>query len=574
MTNKLVKVELGCGKTKTPGFIGIDRFPFDGVDIVADLNEGIPLEDDSVDLIYASHSLEHLNDLVFIMKEIYRVCKHKAIVCIVAPYYNTYLNVSNPYHKQVFNEHTFRFFTNSDFSVINEEEYYFPNSNFWGLGNSDNSKLEMDFRCINMEFFYFPEYELLDEDEKRRLRQTKANVCDQIMYHLLVVKKPISDEEVIKISNSPLFEPDYITRRKIRTTIRKLERDKKLLEEALNKRTNECNKLYDEKVKLEKELVAITSEKEKIKQAKYKMHEELEKLKNEKEKLKEERIQLKVFLSAEKDIRRNLEREKVELQQELVKKERKNDILREQNMKLERELQMIKNEKKWLEEEKIRLEKELEIIKYEKEVYYNEKTRFLQKLEENKKIIDNLMIENERSRLQLNNILYTLKRWGRHFRNITNTRGYIILQKLKRILEYNDIIKDIADKEFITSVILKSKLDLSTYKMKFSDFIPNDRYFEYEVFIDEKAEVLKFYILNFVQSRLFVEIVNNDRIVYQNILQLDNDGVVSINVQNISGDSFIRFKTLNEEDIICVLEWYKRKSLLKFFKEDIKLVYY
>jgi predicted SAM-dependent methyltransferase len=106
-----MKVEIGCGGTKNEGFIGIDRFELPGVDIVADINEGLPIEENRVSLLFSSHSLEHFADLPKVMKEIYRVCKHGAQVCIVVPYHETLLNKANPYHLQVFNEHTFRFFS-------------------------------------------------------------------------------------------------------------------------------------------------------------------------------------------------------------------------------------------------------------------------------------------------------------------------------------------------------------------------------------------------------------------------------------------------------------------------------
>src|SRR6266850_605883 len=93
-----VRVDLGCGRIKLPGFIGVDRFPMPGVDIVADLDERLPFADDSVDMVYASHSLEHVSDLSQVMREVHRICKHGAQLCIVAPYHQQGLNLANPYH--------------------------------------------------------------------------------------------------------------------------------------------------------------------------------------------------------------------------------------------------------------------------------------------------------------------------------------------------------------------------------------------------------------------------------------------------------------------------------------------
>ncbi|MDR9853300.1 methyltransferase domain-containing protein [Paenibacillus sp. VCA1] len=211
-----MKIDIGCGYNKQSGYIGIDRFETPDTKIVCDIDRGIPLEDNSVEYVMASHFLEHCEDLMATMEEIYRICKHKAIICIAAPYYNTSLNVANPYHKQVFNEHTARFFTTDSFSVIPEEDYYFPHAPVWGLGASDNSNLKIDFRCLKIEYFYFPEYRRLDKNEKAKLRQSSMNIVDQILIHLVVVKDQISQEELISLSRAPLEEPHHVTIRRLK----------------------------------------------------------------------------------------------------------------------------------------------------------------------------------------------------------------------------------------------------------------------------------------------------------------------------------------------------------------------
>ena len=102
--DNLVKVDLGCGQRKSKGYLGLDRFHLPGVDIVADLNTGIPLEDNTVDIMLCSHSLEHFDDIYFIMEEIYRVSKHNSLIYVLAPYHMETVNFANFYHKQVFNK--------------------------------------------------------------------------------------------------------------------------------------------------------------------------------------------------------------------------------------------------------------------------------------------------------------------------------------------------------------------------------------------------------------------------------------------------------------------------------------
>lgn len=198
----LVKVELGCGYTKSEGYIGVDRFEMPGVDIVADLDQSIPLESDSVDMLLASNSLEHLENLSHTMSEIYRVCRDRAIVHILAPYHNTSLNQANIYHKQVFNEDTFRFFTDyPECLCIDRDEYYCPHAVLWGLAQSDNSESVTDFRLIHMEFFYYREYRALTECQKRHARKALNNVCDMVYYVLVVNKSDKLSEDEFKALN-------------------------------------------------------------------------------------------------------------------------------------------------------------------------------------------------------------------------------------------------------------------------------------------------------------------------------------------------------------------------------------
>lgn len=94
------KLDLGCGKFKHKGFIGVDIEKFDGVDIVADLNQPLPFRDNCIKQIYCSHSLEHIKDPYHLINEIYRVCMPDAIMEIIIP-----LNEPDPTHITIFDEY-------------------------------------------------------------------------------------------------------------------------------------------------------------------------------------------------------------------------------------------------------------------------------------------------------------------------------------------------------------------------------------------------------------------------------------------------------------------------------------
>ncbi|MDO8641496.1 MAG: methyltransferase domain-containing protein [Nitrosarchaeum sp.] len=73
MDYKKMKLDLGCSTRKPEGFFGIDILPFPGVDVVHDLNKGIPLNDNSCEIVRAHDAIEHIRDGMMIMKEIWRV---------------------------------------------------------------------------------------------------------------------------------------------------------------------------------------------------------------------------------------------------------------------------------------------------------------------------------------------------------------------------------------------------------------------------------------------------------------------------------------------------------------------
>lgn len=90
-----MKLNLGCGKDIREGYINIDRFPGNGVDIVCDLNDGLPFKNEQFDMVYASHILEHVIDIHNVVQEIYRVMKPEGILEIKVPYRFTSLDIGH-----------------------------------------------------------------------------------------------------------------------------------------------------------------------------------------------------------------------------------------------------------------------------------------------------------------------------------------------------------------------------------------------------------------------------------------------------------------------------------------------
>lgn len=81
------KLHLGCGKVYIPGFTHVDLMDFDHVDYRIPANDLSVFENDSVDLIYACHILEHFKrgEVVGVLKEWFRVLKPGGILRISVP---------------------------------------------------------------------------------------------------------------------------------------------------------------------------------------------------------------------------------------------------------------------------------------------------------------------------------------------------------------------------------------------------------------------------------------------------------------------------------------------------------
>jgi len=104
-----LRVDLGCGDGKPAGFVGIDVKPGPGVDIVFDLEQGIPLPDACADVVRAYHVLEHLSDKERIMSEVWRVLKPGGRFVFEVPSTKGEGAFAHPGHKSYWNRSSFLF---------------------------------------------------------------------------------------------------------------------------------------------------------------------------------------------------------------------------------------------------------------------------------------------------------------------------------------------------------------------------------------------------------------------------------------------------------------------------------
>ena len=108
-------IELGCGPSKQPGRIGIDALDLTGVDIVANLDNGLPfLPDGSVDEIHSRSLLEHVNNFEYLMREMVRVLRPSGKVVSFVPHFSNPYFYSDYTHSRFFVFYTFFYFCDPD----------------------------------------------------------------------------------------------------------------------------------------------------------------------------------------------------------------------------------------------------------------------------------------------------------------------------------------------------------------------------------------------------------------------------------------------------------------------------
>ncbi|MFN4845050.1 MAG: methyltransferase domain-containing protein [Dolichospermum sp.] len=107
-----LRIDLGCGINKPNGFVGVDLYPGLGVDIVADLSQRFPFEDNSVDEVRAHDIIEHLPERIHTMNEIWRICKPGAKVNIRVPSTDGRGAFQDPTHISFWNINSFLYYCN------------------------------------------------------------------------------------------------------------------------------------------------------------------------------------------------------------------------------------------------------------------------------------------------------------------------------------------------------------------------------------------------------------------------------------------------------------------------------
>jgi len=102
-----MKLNIGCGRQKIDGYINCDISKEVNPDVLVDLERTLPFEDNSINEILLNRVLEHTIKPIDIFKELYRVCKDRAVIKIRVPYFSSESTFSQIDHYSFYSITTF-----------------------------------------------------------------------------------------------------------------------------------------------------------------------------------------------------------------------------------------------------------------------------------------------------------------------------------------------------------------------------------------------------------------------------------------------------------------------------------
>ncbi len=128
-------LDIGCGNNKIKGATGLDISKDTQADIIWNLNAyPYPIETDGIDKIYAKHVIEHVDDPIKFLNEVYRIAKPGGSCFIETPHFSCYVAYSEPQHKRYFSYFMIdEILKKVPFKLAKREVTFYKSFRFWGI---------------------------------------------------------------------------------------------------------------------------------------------------------------------------------------------------------------------------------------------------------------------------------------------------------------------------------------------------------------------------------------------------------------------------------------------------------
>jgi SAM-dependent methyltransferase len=143
------KLDIGCGRRKRPGHIGLDHSPGSDADVVADLARGLPFPEGIFQEVWMSHVFEHVAEPLALTEDILRVCAEGAFVEIRGPHFSSpHLVWGDPTHHRELTLATFVYFAG-------RSDWYVTRVRF-EIHKAHLVKGDTHFRNLKLKIWYWP----------------------------------------------------------------------------------------------------------------------------------------------------------------------------------------------------------------------------------------------------------------------------------------------------------------------------------------------------------------------------------------------------------------------------------
>lgn len=168
------KMNVGCGKHRIPGWLHVDQIPYGdnivfNLDNLSDSLSVLPLSDNSVDEFIVSHVLEHLNDTLGCMEELWRVATPGAIAHVAVPFAFSEAAIEDQTHVKQFTFNSFCFFS----------QPVYCNADYGYRG---------DWHCPKIRAVVLKKWSHIPHDELVEKCKTERNICLELIADLVAIK--------------------------------------------------------------------------------------------------------------------------------------------------------------------------------------------------------------------------------------------------------------------------------------------------------------------------------------------------------------------------------------------------
>jgi len=179
-----IRLNVGCGRDIQEGWVNVDMAPLPGVDVVFNLetcsSERLPFQDGTVSEIRLFHVIEHINDALGLMQELYRVAADGCVCTIRVPHGASDDAWTDPTHVRPYFPGSFGYFS----------QPHYWRADYGYRGDWQPGKVQL----------LVPKQKFSHIDGARLLEMVKRdrNVVDEIAATLTAIKparKPIREEQ-------------------------------------------------------------------------------------------------------------------------------------------------------------------------------------------------------------------------------------------------------------------------------------------------------------------------------------------------------------------------------------------